>query len=230
MRRTERLFAIIQALRAQRRPITAQELADTLEVSLRTIYRDMTELASQRVPLRGEAGTGYVLASGFDLPPLMLTADELEAAMLGAAWVAQRGDPSLVRGARSLVEKLAQVIPKELRPVMLDAQLHPLSFRPKLVDAVDITPLRRAIRERLKVRIRYGDHEGKHSERVIWPFMLGYTDDARLITAHCELRGGFRHFRTDRIRAAELLDERYPESPHSLRKRWMADNRGSRVD
>src|SRR5580692_9920437 len=113
MRRTERLFAIIQVLRARRRPVTARQLADELDVSLRTIYRDTAELLAQRVPLRGGAGIGYVLDAGYDLPPLMLTADELEAAMLGAGWVSERGDASLARGARSLIEKLGQVAPKD---------------------------------------------------------------------------------------------------------------------
>lgn len=101
MRRTERLFQIIQILRSARAPVTGRALADELEVSLRTLYRDMAELIAQRVPVRGEAGTGYVLDNGYDLPPLMLTRDELEAAVLGAAWVARRGDASGERGPRS---------------------------------------------------------------------------------------------------------------------------------
>src|SRR5579859_7645755 len=120
MRRTERLFQIIQILRSARFPVTGRVLADELEISLRTLYRDMAELMAQRVPIRGEAGAGYVLEDGYDMPPLMLTADELEAAVLGAAWVAKRGDPSLARGARDLVAKLSAVIPEALRPILLD--------------------------------------------------------------------------------------------------------------
>jgi predicted DNA-binding transcriptional regulator YafY len=220
MRRTDRLFAIIQTLRAKRHPVTARALADELEVSVRTLYRDVAELVAQRVPIRGEAGTGYVIDPGYALPPLMLTADELEAAMLGMAWVSQRGDPALARGARSLIEKLTHVVPKELRPVLLDAQLHPVSFRAALADALDIAPIRQAIRERRKLTIAYADGEGKETARTIWPFMMAYTEDARVVAAHCELRGGFRHFRTDRIRAVRLHDERYPESPKNLKKRW----------
>lgn len=103
MRRTERLFAIIQILRSKRRPVTGQDLATELEVSLRTLYRDMAKLIAQRVPIRGEAGTGYVIDSDYDMPPLMLTHDELEAAVLGAAWVAVRGDEALRRGAHPLL-------------------------------------------------------------------------------------------------------------------------------
>lgn len=127
MRRTERLFQIIQTLRSKRRPVTGRELADELEVSLRTLYRDIAELMAQRVPIRGEAGTGYVIDTDYDMPPLMLTQDELEAAVLGAAWVAQRGDAALARGARDLIGKLTQAVPEHLRPVVLDAQLAPVS-------------------------------------------------------------------------------------------------------
>lgn len=224
MRRTERLFTIIQVLRARRRPVTARELADELEVSLRTIYRDTAELIAQRVPLRGEAGTGYVIDSGYDLPPLMLTPDELEAAMLGAAWVAQRGDASLSRGARSLVEKLGQVVSKDLMPVLLDASLRPACLRPTIVDALDMATVRRAIRERWKVEIAYADGEQRATTRTIWPFMIAYMEEVRILAAHCELRGGFRHFRTDRIREARVLDARYPESQRSLRRRWELEH------
>ena len=128
MRRTERLFQIIQILRSTRSPITGRELADELEISLSTLYRDMAELHAQRIPINGEAGIGYVLDDGYDMPPLMLTADELEAAALGAAWVASEADPTLARAARDLVSKLSLAIPKELRPVVLDGsskRVHP---------------------------------------------------------------------------------------------------------
>jgi len=220
MRRTERLFAIIQMLRARRAPVTARQLADELEVSLRTIYRDTAELVVQRVPLRGDAGVGYMLDAGYDLPPLMLTADELEAAMLGAAWVSQRGDASLARDARSLIEKLGQVAPKDLRPVLLDAALRPAPQRAAVVDGVDIGPIRRAIRDRRKVEIRYADAGRKETTRVVWPFLVAFMDEVRVVVAHCKLRDGFRHSRTDRIRGVRTLDVKYTESQRSLMKRW----------
>jgi predicted DNA-binding transcriptional regulator YafY len=220
MRRTERLFAILQILRAARRPVTAQHLADELEVSLRTVYRDTAELIAQQVPLRGDAGIGYMLDAGYELPPLMLTADELDAAILGAAWVAQRGDASLARGARSLVEKLGQVVPKELRPVLVDASLRPGKTRRAIVDGIDLGAVRSAIRDRRKLKIDYADGENQETTRVIWPFMIGFMDEVRMVVAHCELRGGFRHFRTDRIRAARVLPDRVPESHRALMKRW----------
>lgn len=224
MRRSERLFAIIQMLRGRRRPLTAQQLASELEVAVRTVYRDMAELAAQRVPIRGEAGTGYVIDPGYDLPPLMLTPDELEAAMLGAAWVAERGDTTLARGARSLIDKLNDSLPRHLRTELLNATLRaprPLSV---IADGVDLAPIRGAIREGSKVEITYADPAGKATTRVIWPFTVAYMEHVRIVAAHCELRGDIRHFRTDRIRKARVLNTKYPETQRALRKRWQLQN------
>lgn len=220
MRRTERLFGIIQMLRTARAPVTGQALADAFEVSLRTLYRDMAELLAQRVPIRGEAGMGYVIDNDFDMPPLMLTIDELEAAVLGAAWVAQRGDALLARGARDLVAKLSAAVPEHLRTVLLDSGLKPFSFQAKQVDSFDVSDIRRAIRDRRKVAIHYADGAGQATERVIWPILIGYTEDIRMIAAHCELRCDFRHFRTDRMVEVDVLDESIPERFDLLRRRW----------
>ena len=220
MRRTERLFQIIQVLRRHRRPVTGQVLAEELGVSLRTLYRDMAELIAQRVPIRGEAGTGYVIDSDYDMPPLMLTHDELEAAVLGAAWVAQRGDPALARGARDLVAKLREAIPEHLRPVLLDAGLRPLSFQPVPADSFDVAEMRAAIRDQRRVVIRYADVAGQPTERTIWPIFIAYMEAVRMVIAWCELRQAFRHFRTDRITEARTLDVRFGERLAVLRKRW----------
>src|SRR6266850_783236 len=113
MRRADRLFQIIQVLRRGHQPVTADALAAELETSKRTVYRDITSLIGQRVPIRGEAGIGYVLDRGFDLPPLMLTPDEIEAAALGAQWVAGHGDAALARAAQNLIAKITTVIPDQ---------------------------------------------------------------------------------------------------------------------
>src|SRR5215469_4590196 len=157
MRRTERLFAIIQILRRARAPITASAMADELETSLRTVYRDIAELIAQRVPVRGEAGIGYMLERGYDMPPLMLTPDEIEAAVLGARWVAGRGDPALARAANDLVAKIAAVIPSHLRPFLLDAGVtapDPSSTRLK-PDSFDVGRVRAAIRAQTKITLTY---------------------------------------------------------------------------
>src|SRR5271169_3674788 len=123
MRRADRLFQIIQALRRAPRPVTASMLAEELEVSKRSVYRDIADLIGQRVPIRGEAGLGYVLDRDFDMPPLMLTPDELEAAVLGAQWVAERSDAVLARAARDLISKIASVVPERLRPFIAEPSI-----------------------------------------------------------------------------------------------------------
>lgn len=223
MRRTERLFQIIQILRGKRGPVTGRDLADELEVSLRTLYRDMAELMAQRVPITGEAGTGYVLEQGYDMPPLMLTADELEAAALGAAWVAAQSDPSLARAARDLISKLSDVIPSELRPIVLDAGSVPVPTARFEADHYNGAELRRAIRERKRLTLSYEDREGRATERVIWPLLIAYLDNTRYIVAWCEARQGFRHFRTDRVRAVTVSEDSYPGRRSTLIRDWEVD-------
>jgi predicted DNA-binding transcriptional regulator YafY len=220
MRRADRLFQIIQILRRERRPVTAAAIAAELETSKRSVYRDMADLLGQRVPIRGEAGTGYVLEGGFDLPPLMLTPDEIEAAVLGAQWVAGRGDPLLARAARDLTAKIAAAVPERLRPFILEpATASPPSYKVK-PDTIDMVALRGAIRAGRKVAIGYADEEGRVTRRVIWPVTIAYFDATRLVAAWCELRADFRHFRTDRVVEAGFPEERYPERPAILRARW----------
>src|SRR5256885_679178 len=120
MRRADRLFQIIQILRRTSKPVTAEGLAAELETSKRTVYRDIADLIGQRVPIRGEAGLGYVLEAGLDLPPLMLTPDEIEAAVLGAQWVAGHADPVLAGAAEDLMAKIAGTVPERLIPFLLE--------------------------------------------------------------------------------------------------------------
>lgn len=220
MRRADRLFQIIQILRRSSRPITAQDIAEELEVSPRTVYRDVADLIGQRVPIRGEAGFGYILDDAFDMPPLMLTTDEIEAAVLGAQWVAGRGDPVLAAAARDLIAKITSVVPERLRPFIADPSIGTPPRRDAPADVIDLGIARTWIREGRKIRIDYRDERGQVSDRVIWPVIIGFFDQARVIAAWCELRQDFRHFRTDRVVAAEFLDERYPARPGELRSRW----------
>jgi len=220
MRRADRLFQIIQILRRGRGPVTADAIAAELETSRRTVYRDIADLIGQRVPIRGEAGFGYVLEDGFDLPPLMLSIDEVEAAVLGAQWVAGRGDPALARAARDLVAKIAATVPEQLRPFVLDPTTGtPPGFR-QPPDRLDLSLVRQWIRQGRKLRLSYSDEQGRATERTVWPVALGFLETSRLVAAWCELRQDFRHFRTDRIEAADFLDERYPARPAALRGQW----------
>ena len=220
MRRADRLFQIIQVLRRTRRPVTADAMAAELETSKRTIYRDIADLMAQRVPIRGEAGVGYVLDGGYDLPPLMLTPDEIEAAVLGAQWVAGRGDPALARAALDLIAKIGAAVPERLRPYALEPATRAARRWDMAVDALDMAQVRGAIRGGHKILLSYGDEQGRVSQRTIWPFAVGYHETVRLLIAWCELRADFRNFRTDRVTAADFLDERYPERPAALRARW----------
>ena len=232
MRRADRLFQIIQILRRSRRPISSSQLAEELEVSQRSVYRDIADLIGQRVPIRGEAGIGYVLDREFDMPPLMLTPDELEAAVLGAQWVADRGDAVLSRAARDLISKIASVVPERLRPFIVEPSIGVPTGQALAADGLDIALTRTWIRSGQKIRVRYRDAQSRETERKIWPTIIGYTDTVRLLAAWCELRQGFRHFRTDRILAAEFLEEPSGYRPRELRARWrrfMESERGIRL-
>lgn len=221
-RRADRLFAIIQALRRARAPLTAEMLAEQLEVSRRTIYRDVATLVGERVPLRGEAGTGYVLERGFELPPLAFSPDELAAVVLGAAWVEQHADTTLARAAESVLAKVRAAVP-ESHADLLDgvAVAVPPRLVPLLDERVDVTRLRAASREGHKLSLAYQDAEGRVTERIIWPFLIGYHEDRRGVIAWCELRGAFRVFRLDRILDVTFLEESFPESPAILRQRYL---------
>jgi predicted DNA-binding transcriptional regulator YafY len=221
MRRAERLFQIIQILRRSRAPVTADAIAAELETSKRSVYRDIAALVGQRAPIRGEAGVGYVLDAGFDMPPLMLTPDEIEAAVLGAQWVAGRGDPVLAKAARDLTSKIAAAVPDRLRPYVLEpAAAAAPAWKPQ-ADKIDVAQVRAWIHAGRKIRLNYSDEAGSVSERVIWPVTVGYRETLRMIIAWCELRAAFRTFRTDRVVDAEFLDERHGKRPGVLRAEWL---------
>ena len=222
VRRADRLFQIIQILRRSTLPVTGAALAAELEVSTRTVYRDVAALMAQRVPITGEAGLGYLLAAAYDMPPLMLTPAELEAIVLGAQWVAGRGDSLLSPAARDVLAKISAAVPLHLRPFISEPST---STEPPLDDmesVVDTATLRDAIRKRSKLRLRYDAEDGERTERIVWPVVLGYSDTRRVLIAWCELRQGFRHFRTDRIQAAECLDQPIGEPRGPLLRRWEA--------
>jgi predicted DNA-binding transcriptional regulator YafY len=221
VRRADRLFQIIQLLRRSTRPVTAAALAEELEVSVRTVYRDVADLIGQRVPVEGEAGLGYLLADDYDMPPLMLTPEEIEAVVLGAQWVAGHADKVLSNAARDVVSKIAAVVPERLRPYIAEPSVGAKPHdETRLDDAIDIPALRRAIREGRKIRLHYRSETGEQTERTIWPVILGYADATRVLVAWCELRNDFRHFRTDRMIKAGVLEESNGLRKGELRRRW----------
>jgi predicted DNA-binding transcriptional regulator YafY len=221
MRKADRLFQIVQILRRTGKPVTADAIAEELETSKRSVYRDIAALIGQRVPVRGEAGIGYVLEGGFDLPPLMLSTDEIDAVALGARWVAGHADPTLARAARDVLAKIAAVLPPEMLPFLTDSAAHSVPVWNAPADGIDVAELRAWIRAEKKIAIAYADEAGRASERTLWPLLIGYQDTTRLLVAWCELREDFRTFRLDRIRVATFLDDRIPGRPALLRAQWL---------
>ncbi|MDL2355317.1 MAG: YafY family protein [Pseudomonadota bacterium] len=220
MSRTARLFLLMDALRARRRPVTAAVLGAQLGVSERTIYRDVQTLAGLGAPIDGEAGVGYLLRAGAFLPPLMFGADELEALVLGARWVRRQGDAALAEAASNALAKIAAAAPKDLRDVMADTSLWVPLGQPGAPGDAFVQPAREAIRHEHKLCIGYRDEAGAVSERTVWPIALAFLEGKRLLAAWCELRADFRHFRIDRIGAATATGERYPQRRHQLLATW----------
>jgi predicted DNA-binding transcriptional regulator YafY len=217
MRRGDRLFELIQLLRTATRPLTAGHLAAALEVNVRTVYRDVAALQARRVPIEGAAGLGYVLRD-FDLPPLMFSADEIEAITVGARLVRRTGDVGLQRAAETVLAKVQSVLPAVLREQMRDAPFLISDFGAR---AVDVSHVRQAIRERRKLRIAYVNSENKRTKRVIRPIAVAYFVEVTLIAAWCELRGDYRHFRVDRIAELTVLAETFSDQGGALLQGWL---------
>lgn len=219
MRRGDRLFEVIEILRRAKSPISAQSIGEELGVTKRTVYRDVAALIGQGVPINGEAGVGYVLEPGFHMPPLMLTPDEIEAVTLGMLWVQTRGEPELALAAEKLITKLEAVAPDKYRTSFLQPAV---SVAPvaQPVEVLGAAAIRLAIRRRQKIALKYSDHSGQQTRRVIWPMLLGYRDTSRIIAAWCEMREGFRYFRTERIIEAEVLENSIPRRMDLLRAEW----------
>ncbi len=219
MSRAQRLLGLLQELRGKRAPVAGQVLADSLGVSLRTLYRDIATLQQQGAEIEGEAGVGYVLKPGFMLPPLMFTAEEVEALVLGSRWVVQHGDPQLSAGAGSALAKISHVLTPVMRDRLEETPLlvPPTCARPQ---AVALADLRQALRDEQRVEIGYVDGEGKVSQRLVWPLALAFFETTRMLVAWCELRQDFRHFRADRIQSLRKLGERYPTRRSRLLRQW----------
>jgi len=221
MRRGDRLFEIIQLLRGAPRPLTAAGMAESLEVTVRTVYRDVAALQARRVPIEGAPGVGYVLRRGFDLPPLMFTMEEVEAIVVGVRLVRRTGDAGLQKAAESVLSKVTVILPHVLREHLATSTFFVSDFGASTSPAVDLSAIRDAIRTTRKVRITYTDEQGGHSRRTIWPVAVAYYVQATLIAAWCELREDYRHFRTDRIVTATVLDEVFPTREGQLLRGWL---------
>lgn len=223
MRRADRLFDIIRVLRAAAGPVTAAALAEELEVTARTIYRDVATMQARRIPIEGAAGIGYVLRRGFDLPPLMFTEDEAEAIAVGVRMLARTGDPGLQKAAESVLSKVTLVVPDPLRDYLNAAPVYVSKSGAPVPEQRDLpSTIRHAIRDNRKMRIAYEDGDARRTDRVIQPFAVAYYVEATLVCAWCELRNDIRHFRSDRIVSAEVLDESFT-IPAAVIADWVAE-------
>jgi predicted DNA-binding transcriptional regulator YafY len=219
--RAERLLNLIEEFRRHRRAVSGNALAQTLGVSIRTLYRDISSLRATGAAIEGEPGVGYVLRQGFLLPTVMFTAEEVNALIVGSRWVAGHADKPLAEAASKAIARLSAVMPGELVE-RVDAQYLDVGAREAAQqETIDMTEVRLAIHLERKLKISYGDAAGEKTTRVIWPFFLNYYEGGRLISAWCELRGNIRHFRSDRISSLMSLKERYPRRRHDLIKHWQ---------
>ncbi len=220
MSRAERLILLIEEFRRRRCPVPGPDLARVIGVSIRTLYRDIASLRALGADVQGEPGLGYVLRAGFLLPPVMFTAEEVDALILGARWVAGRADQPLGEAAQKAMARLTAVLPADLsdRIAAKTLLVGPGGDLPP--DRIDMAAVRQAIHRERKLRILYADGTGAKTERTLWPILVSYFDGGRLLSAWCELRGDIRHFRTDRILSLTVLPDRYPSRRHALIKLW----------
>jgi predicted DNA-binding transcriptional regulator YafY len=197
MRRADRLFSIVQLLRGGRR-VTARSLAERLEVSERTIYRDVVELTLCGVPIEGEPGRGYRLPKGFEIPPLMFERHEIEALVVGARLVEAWCGPGLAASARSALARIRGAVPAELVTHVDDTPIYALRFGTR-TSQQHFELLHRAISKRCMLRIDYAGEDGRRSSRAVRPLGLYFWGKVWTLAAWCELRADFRNFRIDRI-------------------------------
>lgn len=211
MKKTERLFQIIQILRQRKKVITAATLADLLEVSERTIYRDIAQLIDSGIPIEGEAGVGYILRSGYDLPPLNFNENEIEALVLGARIVSSWADNQLVQAAESVLGKVEAVLPENLKKNLLNSVLFvpPTAFQSEEIMHL----LRMAIKESKKISFSYCRKDGVKSNRIVWPLCLAFFPPHWLLAGWCEFRQDYRSFNITAISDLTILDEEFVQQP-----------------
>jgi len=212
MRRADRLFQIVQLIRG-RRLTTAAFLAQRLEVSERTVYRDVADLQHQGVPLEGEAGVGYRLGAGFDLPPMMFTQDEAKALVASVRMAQVWLDPALSQGAQDALGKILSVLPADARVAAEALAIYaPQGGLPQAAQRT-LQTLREAVHERRKVFINYRDLADKPSERTVRPLGCFYWGKVWTLAAWCEQRNDFRSFRVDRVVQVRRLEEQFRDEP-----------------
>ncbi len=211
MRRADRLFRIVEYLKARRQVVTAENLAGVLEVSKRTIYRDIADLNMSGVPIIGEAGVGYMLNRDYVVKPLMFGIEELDALMLGARMVQNLGDKELAKSASQAIDKLTSVLPEKLQEEASQTFLFSFPSKDEVRIEIDFTSLRRAIRSKNKIHLVYLDKDEEKTQRCVRPLCLVFFSPVWLLLAWCEKRNDFRNFRLDRIDNLSILDKKYKD-------------------
>jgi predicted DNA-binding transcriptional regulator YafY len=221
MRRTDRLFDLIQILRDGRLH-RGRDLARRLEVSLRTLYRDMDTLVASGIPVEGERGLGYMMTAPITLPPLNLSLTELEALHLGLAVVSKAADEELQRAAKTLSDKVDAVLPEDRAVPATGWGFAVYPFAEAARGFVHMAPLRAAIRSRRKIHITYAKPGGEDTERRVRPLQMEYWGRVWTFTSWCELRNDFRVFRVDRIRTLDVLFDTFQEEPGKTLADYLA--------
>jgi len=221
MRRADRLFRIVQLLR-HGRLLTAARLAQKLEVSTRTIYRDIVDLQLSGMPIEGEAGVGYTLRRDFDLPPLMFTSAELTALVLGARLVQAWGGTESVRAASTALQRIEAVLPANLRDSLSAIQMYAPGFLMPSVDRDRLDQLHAAIVGVRSVVFEYTREDGQWTRRAVRPLGLFFWSGVWTLVGWCELRNDFRTFRVDRMAALEVHPEPYKPEPRQSLQDFLA--------
>jgi predicted DNA-binding transcriptional regulator YafY len=222
MRKASRLFEIIQLLRLAKRPVTAAVMAEALEVTVRSIYRDIAALQAMRVPIEGGRGIGYILRPGFDLPPLMFSIEEMEAIVLSLALVERTGDAALKQAAKRVNQKIAGAVPAPLREAMEGKALYAWGTIAPSPEGLDLSLVRGAIRDERKLTLDYRDELGRDSQRTIRPIALIYYSQSSNIVAWCELREAIRNFRSDRVERCVEAESFFKGEGDGLRTLWTS--------
>lgn len=211
----------MQVLRRHRGTVSGVTLSRELNVSLRTIRRDVVTLQSMGADIVGEPGVGYILRPGFLLPPLSFTEEEIQALMTGAQWVSRQTDEGLALAVQNALAKIDSVLPPDMRRTLDDDTIF-ISRDYRAPAALDLAQVRLALREQRKMQIDYKDDDGERAKRTIWPIMLGFVESQRYIAGWCELLHDYHLFRTDQIVEVSFLEERYPRPRLQLVKEWRS--------
>ncbi len=221
MSRSQRLLDLLQLFRCHKYPVSAEHLADKLNVSVRTIYRDIATLQAQGADIQGEAGVGYILKPTFTLPPLMFSTSELEALLLGASWIAKQGDNEFENAAKNAIAKISAVLPPDHKAKFSEDVFRVASVQEEGAKNEQLSEIKHAIKQQKRAKIQYLDLKNNRSERVIWPLLVGLFQQHRVLVAWCENKDAFRHFRLDRIEQWYSYEDSYSVDRRVLIKQWQ---------